>query len=210
MTPLIQLTGVEKAYTRLARVAIGELSLSEGERIVVCGANGSGKSTLLRLLAGVTVPTSGRISRSDRWRSVRVAYVPQAGGLYDDLSVDANFELREILYGSAPARDSLIERLRLGEWLPIRAADLSGGYRRLIATVVALSVAPDVLIMDEPFEGLDAENRAPLTEILAELASTTALMVTATPDEAYPMPAVNGILQFDQGGPRWLRRLPSA
>jgi ABC-type multidrug transport system ATPase subunit len=206
---MLRLASVRKAYSSEARVEIPELTLSAGDRLLVAGANGSGKSTLLRLLAGVSTPTSGTIWRSAEWRGKRIGYVPQSGGLYDDLSVRANFELRGTLYRSATAFDGLIERLRLREWLPVRAGDLSGGFRRLVALVAALGPAPEILILDEPLDGIDAARRASVHEILSELAPTRALMVTAAPAPDYPVPHLNGVIQLEHGRATWVRRSES-
>ena len=199
MSELVRLMSVVKEYNPDTRIDIRELSLAEGDRVRVAGANGSGKSTLLRLVAGLSVPTTGTVWRSDRWPSTRIGYLPQAGGLYDHLSVRANFEVRQALYRSAPARDAIVERLTIGPWLSTKAGDLSGGYRRLVALAAALIVAPDVLILDEPFDGVDATRRAAVLELLGELAPSLALLIVAAPAHDDPMPSMTSVIQLEQG-----------
>ena len=163
MSELVRLTSVVKAYSQHSRITVEHLSLSAGQRVLVSGGNGSGKSTLLRLIAGISIPTTGLVWRAGEWRGLRIGYVPQTGGLYDDLSVEANFEVRRILFGSTNEADAVIARLALGPWMSKRTGDLSGGYRRLVATAMALAVMPDVLILDEPLDGLDDDRRETLS-----------------------------------------------
>jgi ABC-type multidrug transport system ATPase subunit len=204
MTELVRFESVVKHYGHRAQLSYGDLSFRSGERILITGANGSGKSTLLRLLAGVSIHTGGRISRSEEWRRLRLAYVPQAGGLYDDLSVQANFEVRRLLYGTAPALDAVIDGLKLADWLGARTGDLSGGYRRLVAVAAALTTRPDVLIMDEPLDGLDAMKSDALRAALSDVTPRLRLMVTAAPASTdLDIPGLNGRIHIENGRATW-------
>jgi ABC-2 type transport system ATP-binding protein len=198
VSELVRLTGVVKTYSRHSRIAVDQLSLSAGNRVLVSGSNGSGKSTL-RLIAGISVPTSGEIRRADNWPRLRIGYVPQHGGLYDDLSVAANLEIRRTLFGTAAHAGRLVERLHLEPWLSKRAGDLSGGFRRLVAVAAALAIAPDVLIMDEPLDALDDDRRDEFQAVLADALPSLQLLIVAAPTSDYPLPSLDALVML-QGG----------
>jgi ABC-type multidrug transport system ATPase subunit len=197
MTELVRFESVEKHYGDRVRLSYGDVAFRSGERVLVTGANGSGKSTLLRLLAGISIHTAGRILRSGEWVGLRLAYVPQNGGLYDDVSVRANFEVRRLLYGTTPALDEIVDTLKLGDWLGVRTGDLSGGYRRLVSIAAALAIRPDVLIIDEPFYGLDETKSDAVRGALSNALSTLTLMVAAIPvGDDLGIPGLNSRLQI--------------
>jgi ABC-type multidrug transport system ATPase subunit len=199
MSDLVRLTAVEKIYSRHSRVAIDHLALPAGGRVLVSGDNGSGKSTLLRLIAGISLPDSGQIWRADDWKRLRIGYVPQHGGLYDDLSVAANLEVRRTLFGTASDTDRLVARVGLEPWMSKRAGDLSGGYRRLVAVVAALAIEPDVLIMDEPLDALDDDRRDEFQALLAESIGTLRLLIVAAPSSDYPVPSLDAVVTLNGG-----------
>jgi ABC-type sulfate/molybdate transport systems ATPase subunit len=137
------------------------LELRQGELVALLGPNGAGKSTLLDALAGALAPAAGSVARHGR-----VAVALQAPDLARR-SVLANVTLALAWWGvpraerAARARDAL--RALSAEQLASRsAATLSGGERRRVHLARALAVAPDVLLLDEPFAGLDAETRGVL------------------------------------------------
>ena len=86
------------------------LQVCEKDCIAITGDNGSGKSTLLRVLAGITQLNSGIIKREENWRTAQIAYLPQTGGLYGDLTVDENLAVYRRLYG-APSTHGLFNEL---------------------------------------------------------------------------------------------------
>ena len=87
-----------------------------------------------------------------------------------------------------------------------RAGDLSGGFRRLVALAAALAVQPDVLIMDEPFEGVDPVRSEAARGLLSEVAPGLALLVTAAPTPDTQVPSLTSHLHIDQGRVAWLQR----
>ena len=152
---LLRLDGVQKRYRRHAVLRPVDLTVRGGEVAAVVGANGSGKSTLLRICAGLTRATAGQV-----FRTGRVGYVPQAGGVIGLLTPDEHFEL----FGAASriegrrARSTgqhLAARL---SWRPsphTRADQLSGGTRQKLNLVLGELHAPDLLLLDEPYQGFD-------------------------------------------------------
>lgn len=146
------------------------MDVPEGESVSVFGANGSGKSTLLRMLSGVSRPTRGRISG---FPSI-IGYVPDRFPAVDAMSSIAYLthvgRMRGLRTAAAARRGRLLlDRLELvgGVKLPIRA--LSKGNAQKVALSQALMVPPQLLVLDEPWSGLDAAAHGVLGEILDEV-----------------------------------------
>src|SRR5258708_17058482 len=89
---LIRLNDVQKWYGARRGLAIDEFVINGGDNVLLIGANGSGKSTLLRVVAGITLPTSGTVDRTALAR-ITIAYVPQGGGLYGDMTLRENLTI---------------------------------------------------------------------------------------------------------------------
>jgi len=179
--PLITLDRVIKRYGRNEVLNIDQLLVVGGEALALIGKNGSGKSTLLRLLAGITIPSEGRVGRSPRLKGLCTAYVPQTGGLYPHLSVLHNLRLYANLYGR-PLDPQVCEYWYIAETGLTRFLDypvtlLSGGYFHLAALACGLSVNPKLLLLDEPFSGLDRDRAGLLADGLKRSMSGLAGLV---------------------------------
>ena len=186
VTVLVEIRDLEKCYGKQRVLSVPQLTLRRGEHIAITGANGSGKSTLLRVIAGVTQPSVGRVSRRAAPPGPRIGYVPQSGGLYPDLTVEENLKLRRALWlrkrlsaNSAPT----VAALDLQGTLERTPAELSGGLQRLATIAAALHVEPDWLLLDEPFQGLDPRRRTLLVEHLALISARLQLLVITAPAE---------------------------
>ena len=182
--PLLELRSVSKRYGEEFAVSHASLTLFEGDRLQLLGSNGSGKSTLLRLMLGVSLHDRGYIRRSDAFTGGTVGYIPQRGGLYGDLTVAENFDLRCRLYGrsSADVRTSrYVVETGLDDLWKKRFGDLSGGYQRLATLAAALITEPEYLFLDEPFAGVDADNRSIVLRQLAARQEQIRLLVLAAP-----------------------------
>jgi ABC-2 type transport system ATP-binding protein len=177
-----------KEYGDIVALSDFKLSVDAGELVALVGHNGSGKSTFLRLVAGLLEPTDGVLvvanapAGSLKARS-EVSFVPDQPVLYDDLSVNEHIEFTARLHGEAdwPDRaDALLELLGL----TARAADLpsrfSRGLRQKTSLVLGLVRPFSILLVDEPFVGLDPHGQAALTELLVEAASAGAAVLVAT------------------------------
>jgi lipopolysaccharide export system ATP-binding protein len=169
------------------------LRIAPGERVAVLGPNGAGKTTLFDTLSGRLRPRSGTVALAGRDISVLplhrrarlgLGYVPQEPTVFGDLSVREN--LQAAVDSPAGRRtqtdpDRLergLTRFALGGLQDRRASVLSGGERRRVEVLRALLCRPVVLLLDEPFAGLDPKGRAALSRGLAELPAKTALVVT--------------------------------
>lgn len=147
----------------------------------ICGPSGCGKTTLLNLMLGLLSPDSGEINGLPQGR---IAAVFQEDRLIDHLSALSN--VRIVLRRGYPERDILraLEAVGLGKAARQPVRELSGGMRRRVALVRALLADSPLVLMDEPFKGLDTDTRAAVIAFTRKmLAGRTALIVTHDPAE---------------------------
>jgi ABC-2 type transport system ATP-binding protein len=204
---LIRIQSITKAFGGSGQLpALSELTaqIDAGRMTGLVGPDGAGKTTLLRLIAGLLLPSRGRISvlgfdtRSQAQKIHEfVAYMPQKFGLYEDLSVDENLrfyaDLRSV---TGAARRTSIARLLdftgLAPFTKRRAGALSGGMKQKLGLACALVGQPRLLLLDEPSAGVDPVSRGELWRIVHELVDTGIGVVWSTTylDEAERCPVV--------------------
>ncbi|MFB6894281.1 ATP-binding cassette domain-containing protein [Kitasatospora sp. NPDC056327] len=153
-----------------------DLSLAPGDVLAVVGANGSGKSTLLRVLAGLTRPTTGRVTGPATARRAVVGYVPDRFTAPERLTATAYLthlgRIRGLTTAAARARAGrLLDRLALAGGADAALRTLSKGNARKVALAQALLVPPDLLVLDEPWSGLDAAAHGVLADLIGETAA---------------------------------------
>ena len=185
---MIRATGLEKRYGP-KRVLRGlDFELERGGFLVVTGPNGAGKTTLLRLCAGLAIPTGGTLEVE-----------PERGGIgflgheplvYRELTVLENLDLYGRLYHVPERRERigmLLERFGLWDSRGVRASALSRGQLQRLALCRSLLHRPELLILDEPFAGLDAEGSELLDRELAGMRQRrTILVATHDPERVAP------------------------
>ncbi len=186
--PRVVLTanGLSKLYgTTLAVVGV-DFTARTGELVVLRGPNASGKSTLLRLLAGLASPSAGRVTLTgDAGARTKVAFVGHAGHLFDDLSPEENLVLAARLAGADATNIlALLDRLGLAAVARSRCRELSSGTLRRVALARALATEPAVLLVDEPFAGLDAGAADRVAGVLAEARDDGCLVIVASHEDA--------------------------
>jgi ABC-2 type transport system ATP-binding protein len=176
--PIVQLNHVRKVYD--TKVAVEDLSftIEPGTMFGLLGPNGSGKTSSIRMMIGITVPDSGTVSLFNqpftRKALARVGYLPEERGLYKKMNVLTQLIFLGQLHGlSAPEatrRTRLwCEKLQITEALPKKTEDLSKGMQQKIQFIASLLHDPDLIIMDEPFSGLDPVNAVLLMNTLVDL-----------------------------------------
>ena len=198
MGPVLKLSGVRHIRGGRQVLAIDALELRAGERLAVLGPNGAGKTTLLRLLAGLEAPSAGsveldgaRVAGADLDVRRRIGYATQRPGLLST-TVIRNVELPLRWRRLAPTRRrqaalAALERLNVAHLAERKALSLSGGEAQRVSLARALAVEPQVLLLDEPASGLDAEaHRAFFDDLESALddRATTVVQVTHRADEA--------------------------
>jgi ABC-2 type transport system ATP-binding protein len=154
-SPALRLNGISKLYRRRRVLNDITLEVRRGESVAVVGANGSGKSTLLKICAGTIKPDTGTVARAKH-----VGYVPQSGGTAEFLTAAEHFELFAAARPDSRRRGKATgERLAasLG-WRPSSgqtAGQLSGGTRQKLNVVLGELSGPELLLLDEPYQGFD-------------------------------------------------------
>lgn len=186
-------TGLSKAYGDLVALHPLDLTVKAGARVALVGHNGSGKSTFLRLAAGLLDPTDGTVEVSGAPAGsvearAATSYVPDDPVLYDDLSVREHLTYISSLHGVEPEADEIDDLLgRLG--LAARADDLPARFSRGLRQKASLALAfvrPfDVLLVDEPFVGLDAPGKDALMAQLDATHGAGQTIVLATHDPSF-------------------------
>ena len=175
---MIRARSLEKRYG-VKRVFRGlDFELPRGGFLIVTGPNGSGKTTLLRLCAGLALPTAGTLE-VDPDRS-RIGFLAHEPLVYRELTALENLDLYGRLYRVSERRERtgmLLERFGLWEARGERASALSRGQLQRLALCRALLHRPELLILDEPFAGLDADGAELLDRELAAMRDQRTLLV---------------------------------
>jgi heme exporter protein A len=159
-----------------------DLDVPQGGFVLVTGPNGSGKTTLLRLCAGLTAPTDGELE-VDAPRAA-LGFLGHEPLVYRELTALENLDLYGRLYRIPERRErcgAMLERFGLWRSRNERAGTFSRGTLQRLALCRTFLHDPELLLLDEPFEGLDAEGVALLQQELGERKGSTALVATHDP-----------------------------
>lgn len=191
--PILAAVGASKAYADLVALAPLDLSVPAGQTVALVGHNGSGKSTFLRLATGLLELTEGEITIAGAAvgtseARAAVSFLPDEPVLYDDLSVREHLAYVAALHGAdleADTIDALIERVELSHRADDLPARFSRGLRQKTSIALGLIRPFELLLVDEPFVGLDATGKDALLGILDELRSDGATVVVATHDPSF-------------------------
>jgi NitT/TauT family transport system ATP-binding protein len=184
---MLELNGISVSFGEHAVLTDCSLRLAPGERIALMGPSGCGKTTLLRIALSLQMPDSGTAV----CRARKPAAVFQEPRLLPWLTALDNVNL--VLFDTAetlPAARCWLERMELGEAAGLYPHELSGGMQQRVSLARALAVTPDLLVLDEPFRGLDTALRTQVTEAVASALSafssegTALLLATHSEEEA--------------------------
>ena len=176
--PVVELAGVTKAYE--SKVAVKNLSLSieAGQMFGLLGPNGAGKTSSIRMMMGITIPDSGLIrlfeKPFERTSLERVGYLPEERGLYKKMTVVDQLVFFGQLHGltAAEARrrsTEWAERMEISGALDKKTEELSKGMQQKIQFISCLLHEPGLIVMDEPFSGLDPVNAVLVESTLLEM-----------------------------------------
>ena len=174
---MLQVRDVVKTYDGRAVVNGVSFEVQAGEIFALLGPNGAGKTTLIRMITDILRPDSGQILleghsiQSDK--KPRIAYLPEERGLYRKVAVVEALTYYGELKGlkareAKSAAMALLERFGLGEWAKKQVQALSKGMQQKVQLCTALIGDPRLLILDEPFSGLDPLNVQLFEDVLAE------------------------------------------
>jgi heme exporter protein A len=182
--PLVSIQRLTKRYGSVTAVWRADLDIEEGDFWVIFGPNGAGKTTLLRMVAQLAQPSEGSIHfREEEGGRGRVGYVSHQSLLYNELSGFENLFFFARLYGMGDPEDRARDQLKRMdlEWAgDLAARGYSSGMRQRLTLARALIHEPQLLLLDEPYAGLDQHGSRLLTEVLEKLKAEgrTVLLIT--------------------------------
>jgi ABC-2 type transport system ATP-binding protein len=196
-THIIQVDQVSKRYGDITALSETTFRIKKGHIVGLVGSDGAGKTTLLRMIATMMPPTTGTIQVVGRdvvQEKVRlkslIGYMPQRFGLYQDLTVAENLAFFMDVFGIVEPERSRRRQRYLGfsnllPYMDRKAGDLSGGMKQKLGLACVLVHQPEVLILDEPTNGVDPVSRKEFWGIIAEMKKEgmTSLVSTAYLDE---------------------------
>ncbi len=185
----IELAGVTRTFGRRRAVDGVDLALHAGDCLALFGPNGAGKTTLLRIIAGLLRPTAGTVRvgdkslRDDSAARGHVGLISHQSMLYRALTARENVEFAAKLYGVRDphaAATHALERMRVLDRANAPVRSLSRGLQQRVSIARAIVHQPSLVLLDEPYTGLDAAGGAALTDMLHELRSSGAALVLVT------------------------------
>lgn len=185
----LTLTGVTKRFDEFTAVNNLSLRVRPGRIFGLIGPNGAGKTTTIRMIVNITAPDEGTIELFGKQMNPdlqdRIGYLPEERGLYKKMKVVDQLrffgELKNVKGKQADeAIDRWLARVRLSEWKNKKAMELSKGMQQKIQFIAAVMHDPDLMILDEPFSGLDPVNQEVLKEIVLELKAAGKTIIFST------------------------------
>jgi ABC-2 type transport system ATP-binding protein len=189
MNPTVTLDHVTKRFGEFTAVDDLSLAVRAGRIYGLLGPNGAGKTTTIRMIVNITVPDSGRIELFGRQINAelqdRIGYLPEERGLYKKMRIGEQLrffaELKNVARKEVDGRiDKCLARLKLTEWKNKKAMELSKGMQQKVQFITAILHEPDLLILDEPFSGLDPVNVELMKEIVLDLKAAGRTIIFST------------------------------
>jgi ABC-2 type transport system ATP-binding protein len=186
---MIVLTHVSKKFDQTQVISDLSVTIREGEIVGLLGPNGAGKTTTVRMIAGVLPPSRGRVTINDMnlfdeevKKDVRIGYLPENNPLYDDMTVEEFLlfwsQLKSMDKASRNSRvQEVVKQVGLGEVFYRPIAELSKGYRQRVGIAQAILDKPDILLLDEPTEGLDPNQRREIHDLITSLGKKRTVII---------------------------------
>jgi len=195
MEAAVALQGVTKAFGDFRAVDRIDLDVPAGEIFGLLGPNGAGKTTTIRMIMDIIRPDSGEVrvfgAKLADGTKDRIGYLPEERGLYRKMKIAEMLEFQGAIKGMSPAAArkaglAWLDRLEIGEWKDKKVEELSKGMQQKAQFVAAVMAKPALLILDEPFSGMDPVNQDLFKDVILELnrAGTTILFSTHQMDTA--------------------------
>jgi ABC-2 type transport system ATP-binding protein len=206
--PAVSLTGLSKRFGAVQAVADVSFDVYPGEIFGLLGPNGAGKTTTIRMMLDIFRPDSGRVSVRggpvNEDKKNRIGYMPEERGMYRDLKLEPTL----VFLASLKGMDRTTARARLEPWLrrfdlwehrQKRVQELSRGMQQKAQIIATLVHEPDLIVMDEPFSGLDPVNARLVKQVMDEQCKAGRTIIMST-HQMYQVEALcNRIVLIDQG-----------
>jgi ABC-2 type transport system ATP-binding protein len=204
----VRLSGVTKTYGSHTAVDSLDLDIPTGSVYGFIGPNGSGKTTTIRMILHIIHPDRGEIEvlgrKETRASNDRIGYLPEERGLYKKMTVKRLLTYYGTLKGMT-ARDARragiawLERMGLGEWLDKKIEALSKGMAQKVQFISTVLSTPELVILDEPFAGLDPVNLEVLREAILDLRKEGATVIFSTHDMSMAEEMCDSIFMIFRG-----------
>jgi ABC-type multidrug transport system ATPase subunit len=186
--PVLEIKGLVRRYASLVALGEVDLQIDGGEFVALVGPNGAGKSTLLACIAGLLEPSDGEVRVAGAKAGslparAATSYLGDEPVLYDDLSLEEHLEYVARLHGLVDWEDyaaDLVTRLGLEDRVDDLPAHFSKGMRQKTSIALGMTRPFQLLLADEPFDGLDPPSREVLTDLLTEAAAAGAAVIVST------------------------------
>jgi general L-amino acid transport system ATP-binding protein len=192
-----------------------DLSVAQGERIVICGPSGSGKSTLIRCINRLEEHQQGRlvvdgVELADDVKAIdevrqKVGMVFQQFNLFPHLTVLENLTLSPLWVGKMPKKEAeekamrQLERVKIAEQAGKYPLQLSGGQQQRVAIARALCLSPRIMLFDEPTSALDPEMIKEVLDVIVEMAGQGITMLCVTHEMGFARAVADRVIFMDQG-----------
>jgi ABC-2 type transport system ATP-binding protein len=187
---VVELKSVTKRFDQFVAVRDLSFSVRQGTIFGLLGPNGAGKTTSIRMIVNITAPDEGEVSVMGRKHvstelQQHIGYLPEERGLYKKMKIGDQLvffaNLKDIATAEAWRRvDQWLERLDLSEWKNKKPPDLSKGMQQKVQFIASIIHDPDVMILDEPFSGLDPVNVNLLKGVIIDLKSRGKTVIFST------------------------------
>ena len=190
MSQLILLEQLSKSFGAFSAVDGIDLAVPKGEVLGFLGPNGAGKSTTMKMIAGFLEPTSGRatvagfdVSKSPVEVKCRLGYMPEGAPSYGDMTPGSflNFVAQIRGFNGAEKKrriDETVEKVRLSEVFHQQIETLSKGFKRRVGLAQAMIHDPEILVLDEPTDGLDPNQKHHVRGLIEEMAKDKAIIIS--------------------------------
>jgi ABC-2 type transport system ATP-binding protein len=187
--PTVSIDHISKSFGEFTAVSELSLAVYPGRIYGLLGPNGAGKTTTIRMIVNIMAPDSGRIEVFGKQITPelqdRIGYLPEERGLYKKMKVGDQVKffaaLKNVDAKEAEQRlDRWLARLKLTEWKNRKSSELSKGMQQKVQFINAIVHEPDLLILDEPFSGLDPVNLELLKDVILELKASGKTIIFST------------------------------
>ncbi|HJQ33815.1 MAG TPA: ABC transporter ATP-binding protein [Pyrinomonadaceae bacterium] len=187
--PTLRLERVTKRFDDFTAVDELSMEVRAGRVFGLLGPNGAGKTTTIRMIVGITAPDEGRLELFGQPVTPelqnRIGYLPEERGLYKRMKVGDQLKFFSELKGFSgraadEAVDRWLEKVKLSEWKRKKSSELSKGMQQKVQFIAAVMHDPDLLILDEPFSGLDPVNVELLKDLVLELKAAGKTIIFST------------------------------